>query len=82
MAPGDDNRAWESHIVGDVTGQETVFRTALAVDMEVEADPAVVPAVGYCWNSEAVALRDSGALMRCWGLPMESRLPAVRSLTG
>lgn len=67
VAPGDDNRAWESHIVGDAIGQETGSRTTLAVDMEVEEDPVVVPAVEYCWNSEGVALQDSGPVMRCWG---------------
>jgi hypothetical protein len=68
VAPGDDNRAWESHIVVDVTVQETVSRTALAVDMEAEGDPVVVPAVEYCWRYEGVALQDSEAVTWCWGL--------------
>jgi hypothetical protein len=67
VTPGDDNRAWESHTVVDVTGQEAVSRMALAADMEVERDPVVVLAAEDCWNSEGFVLQDSGAVMWCWG---------------
>ena len=65
---GDDNKTWESHIAVGVTGQEAGSHTALVADMEGKVDPVAVPAVGYCWRSEAVALQDSAPVMRCWGL--------------
>lgn len=67
MALGDDNRAWESRIVVDATGQQAVSHTTLAADMEDKRGLAVAPAVGCCWRSEAVALQDSAPVMRRWG---------------
>lgn len=66
MALEGDNRAWESRIGMDVTGQEAVFRTALAAGMEDTGDPVVAPVVEYCWRFEGFARQDSAPEVLCW----------------